>query len=143
MKNFKTLWIVKVIFTICLLGTAFTILLCGFATYSQIYDRKSVDDVSTMDASADLNMAKDTKAFTVSDDITVRLSQKENDLYYISITITADDTLWEIAARYHTERNGSIKDYIHLIKKCNNMTSDTIYAGSHLIIPVYELQAAL
>lgn len=68
-------------------------------------------------------------------DITKELSFK-------SVPITSKDTLWSIASENYTEEYGSIKNYIKEIKRCNSLTSDTINAGSSLIVPVYISVAA-
>lgn len=59
------------------------------------------------------------------------------ELSFKSIPITSKDTLWSIASENYTEEYGSIKNYIEEIKRCNSLTSDTINAGSSLIVPVY------
>ncbi|MCI9077856.1 MAG: LysM peptidoglycan-binding domain-containing protein [Lachnospiraceae bacterium] len=55
---------------------------------------------------------------------------------YISVSITADDTLWSIAGRYYSDEFGTIKDYVKEIKRCNSLKSDNIYAGRNIIVPV-------
>lgn len=55
----------------------------------------------------------------------------------MSVYIETDDTLWSIAYKYYSEEFGSIEDYIKEIKKCNSLKSDAIYAGRHIIVPVY------
>lgn len=59
--------------------------------------------------------------------------------YFKSIQISAGDTLWSIAednmdaAHYvHTS------DYVAEVKKMNSLKSDTIIAGSYLIVPYYS-----
>lgn len=60
-----------------------------------------------------------------------------SNITYMSVYIETDDTLWSIAYKYYSEEFGSIEDYIKEIKKCNSLKSDAIYAGRHIIIPVY------
>lgn len=61
----------------------------------------------------------------------------ENDkISYISVLVTSNDTLWNIADRYYSDEFGTIKDYIKEIKRCNVLKSDNIYAGRHIIVPV-------
>ncbi len=55
---------------------------------------------------------------------------------YISVPITANDTLWSIAGRYYSDEFGTIKDYVKEIKRCNSLKSDNIYAGRYLVVPV-------
>ncbi len=56
--------------------------------------------------------------------------------YYKSITVSDSDTLWSIAEEYmDTEQYGSISEYIREVMQINSLTSDTIYADRHLIVP--------
>ena len=66
------------------------------------------------------------------------VSKADNsNITYMSVYIETDDTLWSIAYKYYSEEFGSIEDYIKEIKKCNSLKSDAIYAGRHIIVPVY------
>lgn len=63
--------------------------------------------------------------------------------YYTSITVEADDTLWDIADLYYIVGNNerdsnSYISYINDIKRLNNMSTDTLYAGKDLIVYYYE-----
>ena len=60
------------------------------------------------------------------------------ELSFKSVSVTTKDTLWSIAKENYTEEYGSIQNYIKEIKRCNSLTSDDIYAGSFLLVPVYE-----
>lgn len=62
----------------------------------------------------------------------------ESKISYLSVPIVAEDTLSEIAKEYYTDEFGSLENYMNEIKEYNSMTTDTIYAGNHLIIPVYN-----
>lgn len=58
--------------------------------------------------------------------------------YYKSITVSDRDTLWSIAKTYMDEEHyDSIPEYIREVMQINTLTSDTIYADTHLIIPYY------
>lgn len=66
------------------------------------------------------------------------VSKADNsNITYISVYIETDDTLWRIAGKYYSEEFGSIEDYIKEIKKWNSLKSDAIYAGRHIIVPIY------
>ena len=69
-----------------------------------------------------------------SSDATVKT---QSCLNFQSVSITSKDTLWGIAREYYSEEYGSMNDYINEIKRCNSLTSDFIYAGSSLIVPIY------
>lgn len=57
--------------------------------------------------------------------------------YYTSITVKADDTLWNIAQEYASS-DESRQSYINNIKLLNNMTDDTIYSGQDILIYYYS-----
>ena len=58
--------------------------------------------------------------------------------YFVSIQVEADDTLWSIADKYMTEEYASKSEYISEVKSINNMSGDTIHAGSYIVVPVYS-----
>ena len=55
----------------------------------------------------------------------------------ISVEITEGDSLWNLASEYYTEEFSSVSNYVTEIKRMNGMRSDTLYAGSYLLIPQY------
>ena len=57
---------------------------------------------------------------------------------YQSIQVQGDDTLWSIAETYAPSYHLEIRDYIREIKKINNLQSDRINEGMHLIVVSYE-----
>ena len=59
--------------------------------------------------------------------------------YYSSMTVTSDDTLWNLGEIY-SGCNESHKEYIDNIKSINNMKDDTIYEGMNLIYYYYVEQ---
>lgn len=63
--------------------------------------------------------------------------------HVVSVMVEENDSIWSIAEQYYTEECGSMKDYIAEIKKCNSITTDTIYAGRPLIVPVWASDAEL
>lgn len=54
--------------------------------------------------------------------------------YYKSIEIHKGDTLWEIAEQTKPQNCGSTAEYVQLIKDMNQLESDHIESGQHLII---------
>ena len=56
---------------------------------------------------------------------------------YTYITVSSNDTLWDIACTYSDEHYNSVYQYIREVMNINGLTSDSIYTGSKLIIPVY------
>lgn len=60
--------------------------------------------------------------------------------YYKSIVVLDSDTLWSIAEEYMDDVHyGSVYEYIREVMQINNLTSDAIYADSHLIVPYYNV----
>lgn len=54
------------------------------------------------------------------------------------VSVGRDDTLWTLARRYYTEEYQSVGELVDEIKQTNSLKGDTIYAGSHLIVPHYS-----
>ena len=76
-------------------------------------------------------------------DSVVEAQEPTTDIQYNVVEITAGDSLWSIAkATMSDEFNHSgftdIYQYIHEIKKCNNMKSNQINAGCYLMVPYYK-----
>lgn len=59
----------------------------------------------------------------------------------LSVTIEKNDSIWSIAKQYYTEECGSLENYIDEIKRSNSLGSDTIFAGSKIIVPVWATDA--
>jgi len=56
-----------------------------------------------------------------------------------SVQIEEGDSLWSIAKEHYTEEFDSITNYIAEIKRMNGLSSDTVYAGSYVLVPQYVL----
>lgn len=56
--------------------------------------------------------------------------------YYSSMTLKDNDTLWDIAGKYHGD-NESTMDYINNIKKINNLKNDNITSGKDIVYYYY------
>lgn len=73
--------------------------------------------------------------FSQASDLEHKISYK----YYKSVEIMPGDTLWDIAREHaDTENYMNTNDYIKEIKRMNSLKSNTIHAGSYLIIPYYS-----
>ena len=62
----------------------------------------------------------------------------EYEMYYKSIEIEKGDSLWSIAEEYKTE-DVSVKEYIATLMDLNNITSETIHEGQHLVVAYQEV----
>ena len=60
--------------------------------------------------------------------------------YYKTITIEPGDTLWSIAKEYCTDYSVDTQDYIDEVKELNNLSSNEIHQGQHLLIAYYDTQ---
>ena len=60
--------------------------------------------------------------------------------YYKSITIESGDSLWSIAEEYCNDSYEDTREYVHELKQLNSLTSDTIYAGQHLLVAYYDTE---
>ena len=75
-------------------------------------------------------------------DRVVKPQESANDIQYKVVEIKNGDTLWSIAKENMDNTNDSgfinIYQYIHEIKRCNNMKSNQINAGCYLMVPYYN-----
>lgn len=60
---------------------------------------------------------------------------------YKSIVIQEGDSLWSLAERHiDSESETAVKEYIKELKQINQLESETIQTGEHLIIPYYTTE---
>ena len=75
-------------------------------------------------------------------DRVVKAQDSANDIQYKVVEIKAGDSLWSIAKENMDNTNDSgfinIYQYIHEIKRCNNMKSNQVNAGCYLMVPYYN-----
>ena len=64
-------------------------------------------------------------------------NDEEVETYYTSIEIEKGESLWSIAKEYKPE-DSSTQDYIYELMDLNNLTSDRIHEGQHLVVS-YEV----
>ncbi len=58
--------------------------------------------------------------------------------YYTSIQIQDGDSLWSIAEQYKSEHYASTQAYVDELVVLNDLTSETIHAGQHLMVAYYD-----
>lgn len=73
-----------------------------------------------------------------SDASVVEANQQIGEIQYKVIEIQKGDSLWSIAKENMNPGFEDIFAYIHEVKRCNQLDSDTITAGHYLMIPYYE-----
>ena len=75
-------------------------------------------------------------------DRVVKAQESANDIQYKVVEIKDGDSLWSIAKENMDNTNDSgfinIYQYIHEIKRCNNMKSNQVKAGCYLMVPYYN-----
>ena len=75
-------------------------------------------------------------------DRVVKAQESANDIQYNVVEIKDGDSLWSIAKENMDNTNDSgfinIYQYIHEIKRCNNMKSNQVNAGCYLMVPYYN-----
>ena len=75
-------------------------------------------------------------------DRVVKAQESANEIQYKVVEIKNGDSLWSIAKENMDNTNDSgfinIYQYIHEIKRCNNMKSNQINAGCYLMVPYYN-----
>jgi cell division protein YceG involved in septum cleavage len=57
---------------------------------------------------------------------------------YIEITVSAGDTLWELAEKYNDSHDLSTREFIEWVIDVNHLTDQQIVAGEKIIIPVLK-----
>lgn len=68
----------------------------------------------------------------------VEANQQLSDRQYKVIRIERGDSLWSIAKENMNPGFDDIYDYIHEVRRCNQLSTDQITAGNYLMIPYYE-----
>ena len=75
-------------------------------------------------------------------DSVVEAQEPTTDIQYKVVEIKDGDSLWSIAKENMDNTNDSgfinIYQYIHEIKRCNNMKSNQVNAGCYLMVPYYN-----
>ena len=75
-------------------------------------------------------------------DRVVKAQESANDIQYKVVEIKDGDSMWSIAKENMDNTNDSgfinIYQYIHEIKRCNNMKSNQVNAGCYLMVPYYN-----
>ncbi|KFZ41735.1 cell division suppressor protein YneA [Anoxybacillus flavithermus] len=57
---------------------------------------------------------------------------------YVEITVSAGDTLWEIADQYKHEHQLSRQQFIEWVMKVNGRSDDQLIVGEKIVIPVLK-----
>ena len=73
----------------------------------------------------------------------VKAQEPTTDIQYKVVEVKTGDSLWSIAKENMSDESNysaftDIYQYIHEIKKCNNMKSNQINAGCYLMVPYYK-----
>lgn len=58
--------------------------------------------------------------------------------YYKSIVIQEGDSLWSVAKEYQDDKYENTQEYIDELKELNNLSSDRIHEGQHLMVVYYD-----
>ena len=78
-------------------------------------------------------------------DRVVKAQEPISDIQYKVVEVKDGDSLWSIAKENMSAKEDyagftDIYQYVHEIKKCNNMKSDQVNAGCYLMIPYYDIK---
>lgn len=74
--------------------------------------------------------------FSLAQDSEAAMNQEYK--YYTSIQIKAGDSLWSIAEEYMSEHYESTKAYVDELVVLNDLKSETIHEGQHLLVAYYD-----
>lgn len=64
------------------------------------------------------------------------IGSKDISMKYVSVEVLAQDTLWDIGTEFINENYFDIHDYIEEIISINGLTSETIYVGQRITVPI-------
>lgn len=81
------------------------------------------------------------KLFSSSSSV-VEAEQNLSEIQYKIIEVKKGDSLWTIAQDNMGPGYSSIRFYIREIKKCNQLKSDNVIAGTYLMLPYYEVEGS-
>ena len=59
----------------------------------------------------------------------------DTEVSYVTVTVQSGDTLWTIAKEHFPEEDP--RDVIYEIRKINDISNYTIYAGEDILLPAY------
>lgn len=68
----------------------------------------------------------------------VKADEPLTDIQYKVVEVEYGDSLWSIARENMHPGFSDVYEYIHEVKRCNQLSSDEIEAGCYLMIPYYE-----
>lgn len=77
-------------------------------------------------------------SFTVLSGFTHAERQSGKYLYYTSVTVDKDDTLYGIASEYVNMQPRSLERYMKQIMELNHMKAPTVYYGQVIVVPYYS-----
>ena len=75
---------------------------------------------------------------SIKNNVLVASAQSQRELYYTSVSIEEDDTLWSIATEYYSDEYKSVSEYVNEIKELNDLGSDKITSGFNILVPYYR-----
>ena len=75
---------------------------------------------------------------SIKNNVLVASAQSQRELYYTSVSIEDDDTLWSIATEYYSDEYKSVSEYVNEIKELNDLGSDKITSGFNILVPYYR-----
>lgn len=64
------------------------------------------------------------------------LGSKDYDINYVTVLINENDTLWDLSLEFNNTSHYTNKEFIQEIMDINGLSSDKIYAGERITIPV-------
>ena len=77
-------------------------------------------------------------SFTVLSGFTHAERQSGKYLYYTSVTVDKDDTLYGIASEYVNMQPRSLEGFMKQIMELNHMKAPTVYYGQVIVVPYYS-----
>ncbi|WP_338447771.1 LysM peptidoglycan-binding domain-containing protein [Niallia oryzisoli] len=56
--------------------------------------------------------------------------------HYVTITVSAGESLWEISQKYEGQHGLSEMEFIKWVEQYNGISGDHIFSGENIIIPI-------
>jgi len=66
------------------------------------------------------------------------LGSKDFDVKYVSVLVRENDTLWNLSQEFINPNFYSMDEFIDYIIKINGLSSEKIYIGQRITIPVFS-----
>ncbi|KAA9021826.1 cell division suppressor protein YneA [Niallia endozanthoxylica] len=68
--------------------------------------------------------------------VVIKINVPSSPSHYMTITVSAGQSLWEISQKYEEQHGLSEIEFIKWVEKYNGISGDNIFTGDNIIIPI-------